>query len=111
MAVGAKILLLLCFLVILLTPPSFQFFPYTDFRAGGPLSKYLDQSHALLKGPRAAIVDMLPTDIMQEGKQVSFCPLPVPCYDGVHVAVPDKDEENHRQKGPQEGEEHNRACS
>ncbi|EKX48282.1 hypothetical protein GUITHDRAFT_162440 [Guillardia theta CCMP2712] len=45
------------------------FFPYTDFRAGGPLSKYLDQSHALLKGPRAAIVDMLPTDIMQEGKQ------------------------------------------
>jgi len=46
-----------------------NFFPYTDFRAGGPLSKYLDQSHALLKGPRAAIVDMLPTDIMQEGKQ------------------------------------------
>lgn len=42
-------------------------FPYTDFRAGGPLAKYLEETQALRRGAGAAISEMLPTDIIQEG--------------------------------------------
>eukprot|EP00961_Rhodomonas_salina_P187678 2532878-Rhodomonas_salina.3 len=35
--------------------------------AGGPLAKYLEETQALRRGAGAAISEMLPTDIIQEG--------------------------------------------
>jgi len=43
------------------------FFPYTDFAAGGPLSRYLEESRALPLGQRTAMVEMLPVDVLVEG--------------------------------------------
>jgi len=44
-------------------------FSYMDFYAGGPLAKYLEETHAVARGPGAAISEMLPTDIIQEGAE------------------------------------------
>uniref|UniRef100_A0A7S0MZZ2 Uncharacterized protein n=1 Tax=Cryptomonas curvata TaxID=233186 RepID=A0A7S0MZZ2_9CRYP len=42
-------------------------FSYTDFRAGGPLQQYLDETRAARKELKKAVVDMLPTDVIMEG--------------------------------------------
>eukprot|EP00293_Proteomonas_sulcata_P017584 CAMPEP_0184292530 /NCGR_PEP_ID=MMETSP1049-20130417/4295_1 /TAXON_ID=77928 /ORGANISM="Proteomonas sulcata, Strain CCMP704" /LENGTH=243 /DNA_ID=CAMNT_0026600341 /DNA_START=83 /DNA_END=814 /DNA_ORIENTATION=- len=44
-------------------------FTYIDFKAGGPLAKYLEETKAQKEDTKKAIAEMLPTDVLMEGKQ------------------------------------------
>mmetsp|Transcript_18322 Transcript_18322/g.28547 ORF Transcript_18322/g.28547 Transcript_18322/m.28547 type:complete len:352 (+) Transcript_18322:670-1725(+) len=44
-------------------------FTYKDFRAGGTLDRYLEESHATRLNPSTALKQMLPSDVIYEGTQ------------------------------------------